>query len=79
MKISALDTAQVKKVLKALAYSFASGFVGTLALLSIDFIKAAQTGTGTVMNLMVALLVAAFIGGINATAVYVKQLFTEPE
>lgn len=76
MNISQLDKAQVAKVLKALAYSFASGFVGTLSLMALNFITAAQSGTGTVVNLTVALVAAAVVGGINGVAVYVKQLFT---
>jgi hypothetical protein len=79
MNISALDTKQITKVLKALAYSFSSGFVATLTLMSLDFIKAAQGGTGTIRDLVVALIAAAVVGGINASAVYVKQLFTPVE
>lgn len=78
MEITPLDDKQWKKVLKALAYSFASGFIATLSLLSLDFIHAAQQGTATIVNLATALLAAAVIGGVNAVVVYIKQLFTEP-
>lgn len=76
LKISPLDKTQIIKVVKALVYAFASGFVGTLALLSIDFIHAAIQGVGPIFNLAVALVVAATIGGLNGVAVFVKQLFT---
>lgn len=77
--MSPLSTLQWKKVAKALVYSFASGFVATLSLLSLDFIHAAQQGIASIVNLGTALIVAAAIGGINAVIVYIKQLFTEPE
>lgn len=77
LHISALSKDQVIKILKALAYSFASGFVATLVLQASDFIKAAQTGDSAVTQLVVALVAAAVVGGINAVAVAIKQFFTE--
>jgi hypothetical protein len=79
MKPSYISIEQWRKVAKALAYSFASGFTGTLALMALDFIKAAHDGTASVINLGVALLVAAVIGGINAVVVAAVQLFKDPE
>lgn len=79
LHISPLSKEQAVKVLKALAYSFASGFVATIALQASDFIEAAQTGESAIVALGVALVVAAVVGGLNAVAVYIKQLFTEPK
>lgn len=76
LHISALNKEQAIKVLKAIAYAFASGFVATLALQASDFIQAAQMGTSAIFELVVALVAAAAIGGINGVAVFVKQLFT---
>lgn len=80
MEITPITQSQWKKVAKALAYSFVSGFLGTLVLLATDFIRAASTGgTGAVVDLAFALVVAAVIGGINATFVAVKQLLTNAD
>lgn len=78
MEITPLSTSQWKKVVKALVYSFASGFIATLSLLSLDFINAAQQGTASIVNLATALVTAAAVGGVNAVVVYIKQLFTDP-
>jgi hypothetical protein len=67
---------QFNKIVKALAYSFVSGFLGTLTLVSLDFIHAASQGTTSVINLAVALIGASIIGGINAAFVTIKQLLT---
>lgn len=61
MSISKLDKAQVLKVVKALAYSFASAFVVALAA-SNELSQSAVT--------------AAAVAGVNAVLVTVKQLFT---
>lgn len=67
---------QAKKILKALAYSFVSGFVGTMALVGLDFVNAAVNGQAAIVNLTVGLIGASLVGGINAVAVTVKQLLT---
>ncbi len=78
MTPSYISTTQWQKVIKAVAYAFVSGFTGTLALMALDFIKAAQDGTASVGNLAVALLAGAVVGGINGVAVFLKKLFTDP-
>jgi hypothetical protein len=70
---------QALKILKALGYSFASGFLGVLALVGLDFINAAMSGQATIVNLVTALLGASVIGGINAVFVTIKQLLTPAE
>jgi TRAP-type C4-dicarboxylate transport system permease small subunit len=77
--MSPLSKQQALKILKALAYSFASGFVGVLALVGLDFIHAAMNGQAAIVNLLTALLGAAVIGGINAVFVTIKQLLTPAE
>lgn len=77
--MSPITKEQATKILKALAYSFASGFVGTLALVSLDFIHAAAQGTASIVNLTIALIGAALVGGVNGAAVTIKQLFTPTE
>ncbi|WP_160665199.1 hypothetical protein [Pseudarthrobacter sp. ATCC 49987] len=71
-----ITKSQAVKILKALAYSFVSGFIGVLVLVGADFINAATTGQATVVNLVTALIGAAVIGGINAVFVTIKQLLT---
>jgi hypothetical protein len=70
---------QAIKIGKALGYSFVSGFLGTLALVGLDFVNAAASGKTAVVNLAVGLVGAALVGGINAAAVTIKQLFTPAE
>lgn len=77
--VSYISAAQWKKILKALAYSFFSGFTGSLALFATDFIKAAQDGTAGINMLVYALVAGAVVGGINSVAVFFKQLFTDPD
>jgi hypothetical protein len=74
--MSPITKEQATKIMKALGYSFASGFVATLALVSLDFIQAAAQGKTSIVNLTIALIGAALVGGINAAAVTIKQLFT---
>lgn len=76
MKVNPITGEKAKKILKALVYSFASGFVATLSLMSLDFINAAMRGEAAVVSLVTALVGASFVGGINALAVTVKQLAT---
>lgn len=71
-----ITKSQAVKILKALGYSFVSGFLGTLTLFALDFVNAAVNGTAAITNLALALLAAAVIGGINALLVTVKQLLT---
>lgn len=68
----------VGKTLKALGYSFCSGFLGVTGLMALDFIHAAQTGTGSVVNLTVALICAGVVGGINAVVVFIEKTFFSP-
>jgi hypothetical protein len=72
-----ITKSQAIKILKALGYSFAAGFLGTLTLVSLDFIHAASQGTASIVNLTVALIGAGLVGGINASFVTIKQLFTD--
>lgn len=74
--MSPITKEQAIKILKALGYSFASGFLGVLTLVSVDFINAAMNGKAAIVNLVTALLAAAVIGGINAVFVTIKQLLT---
>lgn len=77
MKPTYVSINQWRSVVKSLLYSFFAGFTGTVTLMALDFIKAAQDGQTAVVNLGTALVVAGFIGGINAVAVFLKKLFTE--
>ena len=79
MKISYISADQWKSIFKATAYAFLSGFTGTLTLMALDFIRAAQDGKTAIINLTIALLAGAFVGGINGVAVFAKKLFTDPE
>jgi len=70
-----LDTAQWKKVTRALAYSFISGFVGGLALGLTNFLN---NGASFDKKALTALVIASVVAGLNTAAVGVKQIFTEP-
>lgn len=78
MKPSYISTDQWKGIIKAAVYAFLSGFTGTLALMALDFIRAAQDGQTAIFNLALALLAGAVVGGINGVAVFFKKLFTDP-
>lgn len=78
MKPSYISTEQWKSIIKAAVYAFLSGFTGTLALMALDFIRAAQDGQAAIFNLALALLAGAVVGGINGVAVFFKKLFTDP-
>jgi branched-subunit amino acid ABC-type transport system permease component len=68
---------QWKEVAKALVYSFSSGFVATLALLLTNILTTNSAMDG---KILISLLIAASVGGLNALAVTLKKLFTtEPE
>lgn len=71
-----ITKSQSVKILKALGYSFVSGFLGVMVLVGADFLAAATSGRAAIMDLVVALISAAVIGGINALLVTVKQLLT---
>ena len=64
MTISPITKEQWIKVVKALAYAFASGFIVSLASTN-ELSKSAVAG--------------ALTAGVNALLVAVKQLFTLPE
>jgi hypothetical protein len=78
MKPSYISTDQWKSIIKATVYAFLSGFTGTLTLMALDFIRAAQDGKTAIFNLALALLAGAVVGGINGVAVFLKKLFTDP-
>ena len=78
MKASFISTDQWRAIAKAVAYSFFSGFTGTLSLFAVDFINAAQDGVASVSVLAYALVAGAVVGGINGVAVFAKKLFTDP-
>jgi TRAP-type C4-dicarboxylate transport system permease small subunit len=77
--MSPITKSQAQKILKALVYSFISGFLATLALVGLDFVNAAISGKAAVVNLAIGLIGASLVGGINAVAVTIKQLFTPAE
>lgn len=79
MQPSYISYTQWKSIIKAAAYAFVSGFTGTLSLMAFDFIRAAQNGKAAVVDLGLALLAGAVIGGINGVAVFAKKLFTPAE
>lgn len=69
-----LTNHQWQSVVKALAYSFGSGFVGGLILGATSFL---QSGASAGTHALTALVVAGVVGGLNTLAVFVKQLFSE--
>ena len=77
LHVSPLTKGQVTKIIKALIYSFVSGFAGSFTLITIDVLTAVQGGYDAVSALLTSLLVGAVVAGINAVLVTVKQLFTE--
>lgn len=77
--MSPITKEQATKIFKALAYSFVSGFLATLALVTFDFVNAAMSGKTAVVNLAIGLIGASLVGGINAVAVTIKQLLTPAE
>ena len=66
LKPSKVTVEQWKKVAKAIAYSFVSGFLGTFVL------------SPELNQVDRRFLIASVISGINAVLVTVKQLFTQP-
>lgn len=75
MKPTPITKSQWRKVLKAMIYSFLSGFVGALILM---FGGLLQSGQPIEKKVVVAFVIAAVGGGLNTLAVTVKQLFTPP-
>jgi len=68
---------QWKKVLKALAYASASGFIGGILM---SLMTAMQSGgVNTDSAFLFSILTAGVVGGVNGLLVYVKQVFTVPE
>lgn len=70
---------QWQKVLKALYYSFSSGFVGGLVLSLSGVLGGIVNGAGGAAlgkSAVLALVVGAVVGGLNSLAVAVKQLYT---
>lgn len=77
LKFTAINGEQAKKILKALAYSFVSGFTGSFVLVSSDVIKAASGGFSDLNALLVPLFIGAVVAGVNTVLVTVKQFFTD--
>lgn len=73
LHMSPITDNQWKKVVKAMLYSFFSGFVGALIL---SFGGLLQSGQPIEKKVLVSLVIAAVGGGLNTLAVTVKQLFT---
>ena len=69
---------QQKKILKALAYSFGSGFVGGFSLAITGLLTSIMNGgqLNLTASLGMGLVLGGVVGGINAAAVTVKQIFT---
>ena len=80
--MSPITQEQWSKVLKALYYSFGSGFVGGLTLTLTSVFANILNGTESNITfnkaLIVALVVGGVVGGFNSLAVTIKQLFTPP-
>lgn len=73
LEISPITSDQWRKVTRALAYSFGSGFVGGFTLAITGALTThSDIGSAT----LTAFAVAGVVGGLNAIAVTVKQLFT---
>lgn len=80
MKASVLSNDQWFKVLKALAYSFGSGFVGGFTIATTGLLSTIGTSGITFSKAtLIALVVAGVVGGLNTLAVFIKQLFTPTE
>lgn len=74
MKLSPVTKDQMKKVVKALVYSFVSGSLASFALLSVGFMTISTTNPSEINNAFYALIVGSGVGGINAALVYLKKL-----
>lgn len=76
MAITAITADQAKSILKAIVYSFGAGFVASFTLQSADLITAVQSGHGALAHLLVSVIVAAVVGGINGIAFTIEKLLT---
>lgn len=79
LRVTKLSDAQWLRVLHHLWYSFGAGFVGGFALAASGAMSALLQHTGTVQvtaSLLVGLVVAGVVSGLNALAVTISQLFT---
>lgn len=78
---SPITGSQWRKVVKSLYYSFTAGFVGGFVLALTGALSALLQHSGNAAigaSLVIALVTGGVIGGLNALAVTVKQLFTTP-
>lgn len=78
MQPSPITPNQSLKILKALAYSFGSGFVGGF-LLSVTGIIQAYLAGGPLdlgQSALIGLVLGGVVGGLNTIAVTIKQVFT---
>lgn len=78
---SPITEKQWQKVLKAMVYSFGSGFVVGLATALTGLLTVVANGGPLNLSASVGmgLLIGGLVGGANALAVTIKQLFTPPE
>lgn len=71
---------QWRKVLKALYYSFASGFIvgltTSLTGVMTNFANGSAINLGK--SLLMGLIIAGLVSGVNTALVTIKQLFTPP-
>lgn len=79
IRLTKLNNSQWLKVLHHLWYSFGAGFVGGFALAASGAMSALLQHTGTVQvsaSVLVGLVVAGVVSGLNALAMTISQLFT---
>lgn len=78
MQVSKITYEQWIKVAKALAYSFGAGFMGGFILTLTGVLTTVANGGALNVNgaLAIAVVTGGIVGGLNALAVTVKQLFT---
>ena len=73
ISLTSLSDSQWVKVVKALLYSFFSGFVGGMILSVTNLIT---NGGSISQKAVLSLVIAAIVAGINTLAVGIKQVFT---
>jgi len=78
---SPITPKQWQKVLKALCYSFGSGFAAGFSLAVTGALSGLVNGGSLSVNtaLIVALVAGGLVGAFNSIAVTIKQLFTPGE
>lgn len=78
--ISTISKEQWAKVVRALYYSFSSGFAGGFILSLTGAISGIVNGTTPSIgkSAVVALILGGVVGGLNSLAVAIKQLYTIP-